>query len=112
MESLLPLLLLWAGFLLVLWWVRNGLDGVEASLLEARSHQPAIGATSACQGRFDKPDMVAEVIGQYMDTPIYRRIVKAGVDYEFDHIDPPGGSISRRPNERYLTPGIVYARTD
>jgi hypothetical protein len=50
---------------------------------------------------------VAEVIGQYMDTPIYRRIVIAGVDYEFDHIDPPGGAISRRPKERYLTPGIV-----
>jgi hypothetical protein len=53
--------------------------------------------------------MVAEVIGQYMRTPIYRRIVIAGVDYEFDHIDPPGGAISRRPKERYLTPGIVYA---
>jgi hypothetical protein len=109
MESLLPLLLLWAGFLLVLWWVRNGLDGVEASLLEAKSRQPAKGATSAYQGRFDKADMVAEVIGQYMRTPIYRRIVIAGVDYEFDHIDPPGGAISRRPKERYLTPGIVYA---
>jgi hypothetical protein len=55
---------------------------------------------------------VAEVIGQYMDTPIYRRIVIAGVDYEFDHIDPPGRAISRQPKERYLTPGIVYARTD
>jgi hypothetical protein len=109
MESLLPLLLLWAGFLLVLWWVRHGLDGVEASLLKTTSHQPAQRATSSYQGRFDKADMVAEVIGQYMDTPIYRRIVIAGVDYEFDHIDPPGGAISRRPKERYLTPGIVYA---
>jgi hypothetical protein len=108
MESLLPLLL-WAGFLLVLWWVRNGLDGVEASLLEARSHQPAKGATSADQGRFDKADMVDEVIGQYMDTPVYRRIVIAGIDYEFDHIDPAGCAISHRPKERYLTPGIVYA---
>jgi hypothetical protein len=112
MESLLPLLLLWAGFLLVLWWVRNGLDGVEASLLEAKSHQPAEGVTSAYQGRFDKADMVAEVIGQYMGTPIYRRIVIAGVVYEFDHFELRGGAISRRPNERYLTPGIVYARTD
>jgi len=92
-----------------LWWVRNGLDGLEASLLEAKSHQVAKGATSAYQGSFEKADMVAEVIRQYMRTPIHRRIVIAGVDYEFDHIDPPGAAISRRPKERYLTPGIVYA---
>ncbi len=35
--------------------------------------------------------------------------VIAGVDYEFDHIDPRGGAIIRRPKERYLAPGIVYA---
>jgi hypothetical protein len=109
MESLLPLLLLWAGFLLELWWVLHGLDGVEASLLKGGSDQPAKGAASSDQARFDKADTVDEVIGQYMDTPVYRRIVIAGVDYEFDHIDPPGCAIGRRSKERYLRPGVVYA---
>jgi hypothetical protein len=104
-DALLLLLLLWVGLILTLWGLEVGLDEVEDSLLPGRT---ALERSSRPEREFDRPDAVAEVIGTYMEEPIYRRVTIDRVDYEFDHIDPPDPPAHHARNERCLKPGIVY----
>lgn len=53
-------------------------------------------------------DSVAEVIGRYMETDIYRAVVFKGIRYEFDRIAVPAYKNLLAGRELYLEPGVVY----
>jgi hypothetical protein len=95
-------------WLLMLWALRAGLDRVEASL-EARARQ-----ARDCDQEphplpgFDQPESVGEIIGRYMDAPIYGDVTIRGRKYRFDRVQPPELWRALGPNEGWLAPGIVY----
>jgi hypothetical protein len=53
-------------------------------------------------------DAVAEVIGRYNGTDIYRYVIFKGMRYEFDHIIPLGLPRQVGENELLIEPGVVY----
>lgn len=53
-------------------------------------------------------DSVADVIGRYRDTDIYRSVVFKGMRYEFDRVAVPAYKNVLRVRELYLEPGLVY----
>jgi hypothetical protein len=107
MDSLLSILVLWAGLLLMLWTLKKGLADVEASL-DSDVERTAHVSPQVLTHNFGKPDAVADIIGHYMGTPIYYRITIGGLDYYFDHIQQMEDSTVLGSDERCLEPGIVY----
>ena len=108
MEASLSMLLLWVGFGLMLWALARGLDEVEASL---EFNAQGLPRPREFAQRVSLPDVVGDVIGNYMDAPIYRKVTIDGVDYFFDHIQALEDTTALHPDERYLAPGIIYVST-
>jgi hypothetical protein len=92
----------------MLWALSKGLSNVEASLETKTQRSPPI-HRQVLIPNFREPDAVGDIIGRYLDTPIYRKITVDGVDYQFDRIQPPEHiTTTLHANEHCLGPGIVY----
>jgi hypothetical protein len=111
MDSLIEVLVLWAGLLLMLWMLRQGLAQVEDSLgsnplrLSAINNMPPRHISD-----FETPEDATEVIGQYMGAFIYRKITIKNMDYYFERIRPSEDSAPLSSIERCVKPGIVYKK--
>ena len=101
------IILLWVGLLLLFWCLSKGLAEVEASI-ELNLERAERATPQPTMPDFDKPDAVADVIGQYMNTPIYRKVTIGPMEYHFDRILMPGDYQPLASNERSIEPGIVY----
>jgi len=53
-------------------------------------------------------DQVADVIGQFDGSEIYRYVVFKGIRYDFDHVIPRGLPRTVQSNELFMEPGVVY----
>jgi hypothetical protein len=58
--------------------------------------------------RFEALDNVAETIGRYRDSDIYRYVTFKGMRYEFERVVPLPRLFQIGPNELFVEPGIVY----
>ena len=100
--------LLWTGFLILIWVISRGMSKVETSL-ETNLARSASAVLKPVPQEFATPDSVADFIGWYMDTPIYRKITIGMMDYYFDRIQDPTGVTALGLSERCIKPGLVYA---
>ena len=105
MEIFLIELALWGGLAFLFWVMKDKLDGVESNIVAdpADRQRP-----QAFPVHFDDAEQLADPIGTYCEQPIYRHARIAGKDYEFSHVCPWEIRTMMRPNERYLSPGLVY----
>jgi hypothetical protein len=58
--------------------------------------------------RFEALDNVAEIIGRYRDSNIYRYVTFKGMRYDFERVVPIPRFFQIGPNELFVEPGIVY----
>jgi hypothetical protein len=58
--------------------------------------------------RFDALDGVAEIIGRYRDSDIYRYVTFKGTRYDFERVVPVPRLFRVGPKELFVEPGIVY----
>jgi hypothetical protein len=96
-----------AVWVLMLLALRAGLNRVEASL-ETRAREPHRETVALSRPQFDQPESVGEIIGQYMEAPIYREVIIRGRKYGYERVQPPGIETKLASNERCLKPGVVY----
>lgn len=105
-------LLLWAALIFFFWALKDELgkveDEIEALGFNAQRRQLA---TMKCFS-YDRPERVMDAIGNYMGAQIYRYVVIAGENYQFDHIVPAENIARPQDGQRYLEPGLVYVRCD
>ncbi len=96
-----------AVWVLMLLALRTGLNRVEASL-DASAHESRHEAAAPLRPKFDRPESVGEIIGHYMEAPIYREVIIHGRKYRYERVQPPGIKTNLASNERCLKPGVIY----
>ncbi|MBL8529931.1 MAG: hypothetical protein JNL68_19820 [Burkholderiales bacterium] len=58
--------------------------------------------------RCDALDSVAEIIGRYRGSDIYRYVTFKGMRYDFERVVPAPRLFQVGPKELFVEPGIVY----
>lgn len=106
MEMMMIELLLWVGLVFFFWTLRNRLNQIETEIesigvFATNQNMAAVGL------RYDMPERVFDVIGSYMDAPIYRFAVFNGEQYQFDYIRPQALD-DLQPEHRCIRPGLLY----
>ena len=97
--------ILWVGFGLLIWALRDSLMRAEVQMsLSAPASTSRIKSSS-----FSSPQRLADPIGFYLDQPIYRDAIIEGKHYRFDYVCPQGMFDQANDAVRYVAPGLVYA---
>ena len=107
MEILLIELVLWGGFALLFWVLKDKLKQPDSDM-DAHVVITNGGAGPGNAVHFDHADELTEPIGTYRDAPIYRRARIAGRNYEFFCVCPPDLRQILCSEQRYLDPGLIY----
>lgn len=109
MDLVLIEILLWVGLLFFFWALKEGLGNVESDIESLGLLQNARNSLLR-EGKAHPycPEHVAEPIGSYRETQIYRYAVIHGRVYQFDRICPPGSNMSLEEEECYVEPGLIY----
>ncbi len=104
--ELIALFVFWGGMLGMLWILKMGSTLAESSLKKTKpiSKPRKIRVVPT----FRAPDSVGNIIGQYMNNPIYCKITINEKDYHFNRIEPLLDS-NLKANEWIVGPGIVYS---
>jgi hypothetical protein len=88
------------GFAPIIWLLRKQFSRLEdpANLL--------LHGVVVC--RKEALDGVADCIGRYRDSDIYRYVTFKGMRYDFERVVPLPRSFQVGPRELFVEPGIVY----
>ena len=105
MEIAIIEIVLWLGFGLLLWALRESLNGVE---IELHGPPPARHG-SASLPPASKPQQVYEPIGLYADRIIHEFAVIDGRGYRFECVCPRRDAARLERHQRWVSPGLVYA---
>ena len=105
MHTTLIEIILWVGFVLLLWALRDSLLHIE-SVME--QHTALAQKNPPRRPYFSSPQSLREPIGHYLGRQIFRYAVIEGKDYCFDYAYPQGVLIHLTPGQRYVRPGLVY----
>jgi hypothetical protein len=105
MDIVLIELVLWAGLIFFLWVLKDTLGNFESEIDRAA---PSKAGASRKPGAA-RPERLYDPIGSYGGTTIFRYAVIDGETYEFDYASGGGPDISLRPNQRYVSPGLIYS---
>jgi hypothetical protein len=109
MDLVLIEIVLWVGLLFFFWALKEGLGQVESDIEALSLARQGRGMNHGMQPlSFHKAERVAEPIGSYGDTQIYRYAVIQGRTYQFDRVCPMESGASIDADERCLAPGLVY----
>ena len=106
MDIVLIELVLWAGLIFFLWVLKDTLGKFESEIDRPAANQ----AGAARKPGAANPERLYEPIGSYGGATIFRYAVIDGERYEFDYASGGGPGISLAANQRYIAPGLVYAR--
>lgn len=106
MEMVAIELLLWLGFALLIWVLKDSLDQLESELHEYQF--PAAAHRAVRRDRIVTPQHLIEPIGHYLDHMIYRYAIIDGRHYCFDHVCPAGMPLCLNDKQRWISPGLVY----
>lgn len=99
-------LLLWLGFALMIWALKDSLHRMESDL---RDYQfPAIANCAVRRELIATPQHLIEPMGWYMDRQIYRYAIIDGRHYRFEHVSPAGMPLRLQDHQRWVAPGLVY----
>ncbi len=104
MEIAIIEILLWLGFGLLLWALRESLNSVEVELTAAppvRRRTPLPPPSN--------PQTRVGPIGRYADSPIHEFAIIEGRTYRFECVCPRRDSNRLACHQRWVPPGLVYA---
>lgn len=107
MSLMIVEMLLWIGFGLVLWAMRDDLMQTESELRSSLTSLPGKDQRSA-SAEASQPQQVAQPIGQYRGRTIHEYALIDGRHYRFAHIWPPSSAGRLAGNQRWVAPGLVY----
>ncbi|MEC4719438.1 hypothetical protein RY831_09770 [Noviherbaspirillum sp. CPCC 100848] len=109
MDLVLIEIVLWVGLLFFFWALKDGLGQVESDIEALSLARQGRGMHNSMQPvSFHDAERVAELIGSYRDTQIYRYVVIQGRTYQFDRVCPMDSGAAIDADERCLAPGLVY----
>ena len=102
-------LLLWLGFALLIWALKDSLQRMET---EFREFQVSAAADRPARRELiATPQNLIEPMGWYLDRQIYRYAIIDGRHYRFDHISPAGMRFTLNEHQRWVAPGLVYTES-
>lgn len=107
MSLMIVEMLLWIGFALVLWAMRDDLMQTESELRRSAPSRPLSGPRSR-DPEPSQPQHLADPIGQYRGRTIHEYALIDGRHYRFAYICPQAGSGPLAGDQRWLAPGLVY----
>jgi hypothetical protein len=85
---------------------------LAATVIVALGFAPIIWLLRKQFSRLEDPanllDGVADCIGRYRDSDIYRYVTFKGMRYDFERVVPLPRSFQVGPRELFVEPGIVY----
>ncbi len=99
-------ILLWLGFALMLWALKDSLQDIESQIRDFHTPLSAHGAVR--RELIATPQNLLEPMGRYLDQMIYRYAVIDGRHYCFDHVCPASMPVRLKDNQRWIAPGLVY----
>lgn len=106
MNFLVIEILLWVGFALLIWALRESLSRIEAEF-ELRGPPPP-DPPAPRPAVASKPQQLLDPIGQYRGRVIHDYAIIDGRPYRFAHVCP-WNQTSRLPKgQRWVSPGLVY----
>ena len=107
MEMVAIELILWLGFGLLLWALKDSLQKIESDLRHYRLGR--VGSDTLNRIQMAKPQRLMEPMGQYLDQPIYRYAIIDGRHYRSDHVCPRELTTTQLPQtQRWIAPGLIY----
>lgn len=102
MEILIIEMLLWVGFVFLLWAMRESLIRIEEDIASRAA------AAAAPAPRPSQPQSLTDPIGLYQGQTIHGFAVIDGRHYRFDHVCPIQHSDGLPGDARWVAPGLVY----
>jgi hypothetical protein len=105
MEIAIIEIVLWLGFGLLIWALRESLNGVE---IELHGPPPAARAKVPLPPA-SRPQQLFEPIGRYADRIIHEFAVIDGRGYRFESVCPRREARRIEGHQRWVAPGLVYA---
>lgn len=105
MEIAIIEIVLWLGFGLLLWALRESLNSVEIELHGPPPARPARQPLPPAS----KPQQLFEPIGRYADRIIHDFAVIDGRAYRFECVCPRREATRLERHQRWVAPGLVYA---
>ena len=106
MDFLVVEILLWIGFALLIWALRESLIQIENEF-ELRGPPPARSAGPRSPS-ISQPQQLIDPIGEYRGRTIHDYAVIDGRPYRFAHVCPWTQSGQLTQQQRWVSPGLVY----
>jgi len=106
MELIAIDLILWLGFGLLLWVLKDSFKNIQSDLRHYR--QPLRPRAELKCDAIATPQRLIDPIGQYLDQPIYRYAIIDGRHYRFDHVCSKEMVTRLTETQRWIAPGLVY----
>jgi len=106
MELIAIDLILWLGFGLLLWVLKDSFKNIQSDLRHYR--QPLRPRAELKCDAIATPQRLIDPIGQYLDQPIYRYAIIDGRHYSFDHVCSKEMVTRLTETQRWIAPGLVY----
>lgn len=107
MEFLVIEILLWVGFALLIWALRESLDHIENEF-ELRGPPSAALAQARRPAQVSRPQQLIAPIGEYRGRVIHDYAIIDGRRYRFAHVCPWSQSGLLPGDQRWVAPGLVY----
>lgn len=110
MSLLVIEIVLWIGFALVIWAMRDSLLHVESELQTRVT--PKAGVPPRRRAAIaSRPQRQSLPIGHYRGRIIHDFVVIDGRHYRFAHVCPHPGTQPLAGNERWVAPGLIYVES-
>ena len=106
MELIAIDLILWLGFGLLLWVLKDSFKKIQSDLRNYR--QPLRPRAEAKPALIGTPQRLIDPIGHYLDQQIYRYAIINGRHYRFDHVCSKEMAARLTETQRWISPGLVY----
>lgn len=106
MDFLVIEVLLWVGFALLIWALRESLIRIETEF-ELRGPPPADPAARR-RSEISRPQQLLDPIGEYRGRVIHDIAIIDGRSYRFAHVCPWNQSSRLPKGQRWVSPGLVY----
>ncbi len=107
MDLLIVEILLWLGFALLIWALRDSLIQIENEF-ELRGPPTSAGQLSPHPVSASRPQQLIDPIGQYRGRTIHDYAIIDGRPYRFAYVCPLMQSGCLDSEQRWISPGLVY----
>ena len=106
MELIAIDLILWLGFGLLLWALKDSFKTIQSDL--RNYHQQLRPRAEVKRIAIATPQRLIDPIGHYLDQQIYRYAIIEGQHYRFDYVCSKEMATRLTETQRWIAPGLVY----